>query len=622
MKTRLLCSLVSGWLLFVSAVAAEPAAEAAGLQAERNAAGQLQEKLTAAAQTGVAEFTIPPGKYRFPLNQAWTLASWEKLRNLRIVATGATFIFEAWKFGLLIKECENLELDGLTIEYDPLPYTQGKVLAIHSDPQLGGSYFDYQTDPGFLPLEQIEFDPVLKKKSEPLPVVFFCADGTAIKMTRWGKPERIENLGEGIYRIHLDAPSFVYPHPTAFTQYADYGLQVGDRVVLQHRTSGSAILLFKCSGVTLKNVRVYSSPGGAFTDLGHHDWRGGQRFENCVVGRKPESRQLLATNGDAYHSYLCRQGPQLVGCRAEYVGDDFFNLRGTMSVILETVGLEEMIFCLRAPFEADCVLYPGAQLKFYAADTGEPRGETRAKTVEKIERPDLAELVKDSPRTIGIHGISAQAMFRVRLETPVAAQTFDNVLYPETASANFRIENCVFANGTARGGRIQTGHGLFAGNTVERVQGPALSISMQCQWLEGGLCEDLEIRGNRLSDAYQGLTAALLRQRIDCAAVPEDLFATVILLNESRLGRPQSQTWPNHSRIVFANNEITATKGPGFFLANATQVTLQANQVTYAPGITPEIRQALKLADRAFVIGRGIPADGIVATDNRVNDSN
>lgn len=585
-------SLLAVILAAISRDATALDATNAVLEQERQAAAGIQQALLESANAGKTEFTIKPGNYRFTANSQWTLTAWNGIENMRIFAKDVTFIFEAWKFGLLLNECENLQIDGLTLEYDPLPYTQGRIIEIHDDALPGKSYIDYKTDDGFLPMARISkwFDEAAPTRSKTRPMVF-----TACTLMRLPL----------FIRIALPTPS---------TRIII--LKRGDRLAIEHRTSGSAIIMYRCSNVTLKNVRIFSSPGGGITDLGHHEYAGGQRLENCAVERKPGMDRLLATNGDAFHAYLCRKGPQIIGCKASYVGDDFLNIRGMMSVVLEATSPTEMVICMRASFEALSVLYPGTTLRFLDHKTGQPCGDAKVVSSQSIERPDLAPMANDSPRTIGIHGINPNAMFLVKLEQPVQAKSLDNVIYPDDSCAGYRVENNRFSNGMARGVRLQTGNGEFIGNVIENTQGSSLSISMQCEWLEGGECKNITVRDNRFVNAFEFLTNRLIDLRIAKKAVPVNLFATVVLMSESRLGDVPSLTWPNNSNITFLNNRIEQSKGPAFYLANASDISLKGNRLQYASYLSDEVRIKLSAANLIYVLGVGTSSSEMKTDDN------
>ena len=91
----------------------------------------------AALQGGEKRIVIAPGTYRLaPENGqsiVWTL---ENLHDVNIIATGVTLVCTKLTRAVEIQNCQNLTLQGLTIDYDPLPFTQGTVIAAAPDKKL------------------------------------------------------------------------------------------------------------------------------------------------------------------------------------------------------------------------------------------------------------------------------------------------------------------------------------------------------------------------------------------------------------------------------------------------------------------------------------------------------
>jgi len=100
----------------------------------------------AAIASGQRRVVIPAGIYRLsPEPEASVHLAIRKARNLEIIADGVTFVCTRRTRALQLDQCENLTLQGLTIDYDPLTFTQGRVIAIAKDK----GWIDVKVDAGY-----------------------------------------------------------------------------------------------------------------------------------------------------------------------------------------------------------------------------------------------------------------------------------------------------------------------------------------------------------------------------------------------------------------------------------------------------------------------------------------
>src|SRR5690606_17311275 len=112
-------------------------------------AADLQTLIDRAIEQGDAELVIPPGEYRLtpPAERAPHLTI-HGAENLRIVATGVTLVCTKLNLAVDVEDCRNLTLEGLTIDYDPLPFTQGTIAGVSEDKRV----LEIQLDRGYPPL--------------------------------------------------------------------------------------------------------------------------------------------------------------------------------------------------------------------------------------------------------------------------------------------------------------------------------------------------------------------------------------------------------------------------------------------------------------------------------------
>src|SRR5690606_20049081 len=85
----------------------------------------LERAVVSARIQGTPEVVIPPGVHRMSRQ-----VNIRAVENLVIDGQGATLLFTSRDAGLHIASARGLTLKNLTIDYDPLPFTQGTIVNI------------------------------------------------------------------------------------------------------------------------------------------------------------------------------------------------------------------------------------------------------------------------------------------------------------------------------------------------------------------------------------------------------------------------------------------------------------------------------------------------------------
>jgi hypothetical protein len=94
----------------------------------------LQGFIVNALKSGARHVVVPPGRYRVsPRNREHLVL--RGLRDVEIIADGVEMVCTETTRALTISRCTNVVLRGLVIDYDPLPFTQGRITAISADRQ-------------------------------------------------------------------------------------------------------------------------------------------------------------------------------------------------------------------------------------------------------------------------------------------------------------------------------------------------------------------------------------------------------------------------------------------------------------------------------------------------------
>lgn len=268
-----------------------------------------------ALKHGQKNIVIPPGTYRLPPfdgeKAVWTVRA---ARDVRIIADGVKLISTKLTRAVEISNCAHVSLHGLTVDYDPLPFTQGKVIAAADDK----SWIDVKLDVGYPrePYSRIDVvDPATRFRKRGMPFL-------------WGT--KAEMHGEDIVRISLK----------------DIGRTavVGDLASLSTGPSAGgiphAVSIENCAAVTLDNVTVHSAPGMGIIEC---DGEGGSILRGCKVipGPKPAGateERLLSSSWDAIQSKTIKKGPLVENCEIRDAGDDSWSVQSSDFLVVAKNG--------------------------------------------------------------------------------------------------------------------------------------------------------------------------------------------------------------------------------------------------------------------------------------------
>ena len=104
----------------------------------------MQRFIDQELKAGKNKIVIPPGQYRVKPVDGHHLR-FSNLSNIVIIADGVEMICTETTRAITFEKCNNVTLRGLTVDYDPLPFTQGRIVAMAPDKswleiELSGGY--------------------------------------------------------------------------------------------------------------------------------------------------------------------------------------------------------------------------------------------------------------------------------------------------------------------------------------------------------------------------------------------------------------------------------------------------------------------------------------------------
>lgn len=512
---------------------------------------ELQRQLKDFAAGTAAELTLTPGSYRLPKGGL----ELKKLKNRTLHAEGVTILgTDLTTTALRLLACENVTLTGLTVDYDPLPFTQGRLTAVDAAARTA----DFEVSAGYPDLA----DAYLEEKNLHL----FEPGETA----RWKAgvpdyyPKKIERLSARKGRLVFSEKAAGFDH-----------LVVGDRLVLNVRGKQGVLVGEGCSGLTFKNVTVHAAPGiGILVRFAEE----AGTYENVRVtpGPRPAGAtedRLFSTSADAFNAAYVRKGPLLKNCDFSFMGDDAVNLHGVMLPVVKWLD-DRSFVAMRSHWSDrfDRLIREGDEIRFLKEPMYEVTALAKVLKVDYLIDPEEsyeADIQKIWPR----HKEEGKpAIYVVHLDQPVtgvAEGDFCDI--PATSAPCFRISDCYFHDHRARGLRLMSNDGMVENNRFERLKGVAITIGPEYAfWREAGWCSNITLSGNRITDVGQGTN--LLQ--------PESYTTGAITVMGRVLPQKEKTCFYHGNQDIFiSGNEIDGCSVNGITITAAKGVKVMNNQI-------------------------------------------
>lgn len=445
---------------------------------QREAANRLLGSFARAAAAGEKSFVIAAGDYRFDRGRGFSL---QRLADMDIEATGATFWFGGGQ-GVSLERCRNVLLRGLTIDADPLPWTQAVIEEIDAAAQTM-----------VVRIEQDYAVPGGDQLAKPCRVLFFDGETRCELPVFDDQTTAVEPLGEGRFKIAKFASARVFRNPVPGRT-----VRAGDLVALFIMYGGgSNISLRDCEAVRLENITNHAASAFAYHETGG---KGGNRYVGCKLTRRPGTSRLMASRADCFHSYLMEQGPVIEDCEFSHSGDDLINIHGFFGLVLQVVSGRECI--VASPYGA--ILRPGSELRISDPEAPTDPREGVVVSAEQIRDAAISGEAKALPETLmlqrqlRVRDMSEVRLSRVVLDREVPLAKLDVVSCPDYSGRGAVIRGNHLHDGHIRGILLKSHDVLVEGNRIERTGHGGIVLDPEFFWLEGPFCRNIRVLDNTL----------------------------------------------------------------------------------------------------------------------------
>lgn len=502
---------------------------------------ELTRQLESARAGRSATIRLEPGRYR--LGSSVPEATWvlRDLEDCVVDAAGVTLIASRLDTALRIESCRGVVLRGLSVDYDPLPFTQGTIVTIAGDRRGAIVALDAGYPDGSVGLGARLF------VHEP-------STGRWRDRSSVFTPKRLESLPDGRHRLVLEKPL----DPTVLP---------GDRLSMPLASKSHAVIVRGCERVAFEGVTVHASPhfGILETDCSGNRYAGVRVVPGPVPGGATRPR-LRSTNWDGLHSTQAARGPVIADCAFAATGDDAIAVHGLIFRVQESRGSD--------------VLCGGSTGAVWRAGDVVRLVSARSVSSNKLQTAALRTVVEARPSPTAGAGKgkrpagSSSGANRTAPTAPLWTLTLDRPLEAAAGDALENLSRC--GAGT-----------LIEGNRIEQAGSRGIVVKSR----------DGTIRRNHISHTHTAGIMLLVRE-------PEGPFSENVLVEDNVIAYPHAQVnaanpmagaiaviatslgdWPEllrwssagHARLRIVRNRLENVRGPGIQIEAASQVEVLDN---------------------------------------------
>lgn len=492
----------------------------------------INDKLDA----GEKYIVVPPGRYRVPeMNNSHL--NFTGRDDVTIVADGVEMICTETVQAIQIVSCNNFKLQGLSVDYDPLPFTQGRIVELSSNKRT-------------LTLDLIDgySSTLTGDKVE----IFDPNTGELVTNTYYG----------ATYTVDEETRQVIITKPSNYNA-ADSKEEVGDIVVLGSRSDKSiphAILPSACTNLVLENVTLYAGPTFGFFETNCS----GSKYINCSVDRRPLEtdirergvRRMRSNNADGFHSKFARVGPSYVGCISRYNGDDGIAINGDYHVVTAAIGNKLTVvpkgggpLRLDIGDSVELVTYTGKRLP-------------NANVIAIESGPALTAQEKGFLQNTTFYAEAADTykarfVYYVTIDRSINMQRGSLLAAANRIGNSFEVRDCIMGPNRSRGILIKSSNGIITGNTLKDNWGQAIKLAPEYVWLESGSGSNITVSNNVISGCHD-----------------------VSIAVYARGGNGQVAPIGAHENIQITGNSIAGSTNPAIAITSTRNFTLEKNTIT------------------------------------------
>jgi hypothetical protein len=393
-------------------------------------------KLDEALKTGSTELNLDKQHYRFNASdmgrrmQAFITIT--KANNLTINGNDANFWFENYIPAISVDSSKNLVFKNISLDWDPLPFSQIVVTAVDSFSITG------ETESGFRKMTDILSSPGVRDP-DVKSFVFDSKSGLLKNDVAHTSHDSVTDLGGNLQRF--------WGVGYGGYRYNTQNIKPGDRmaIVMRH-THG--VRVRRSEDVSFINFNMYSSP---MFGISMSDGGGGLLIKDSRIVPRPGTKRLMSVNGDGIHLTSLKRGVTIENSEFSAAGDDIMNIHGDFGMIQEQIDSTRVVVSIKN-FRN---IFIGSTINLYDYNTLDLKGTFKVLSIEEgdIEARMDARMVGKEKKVKFWPG---NGSIICEIDKPVTVSRYDIVESIEDGGYGSIIRNNFLHNCTTRGFLVQT----------------------------------------------------------------------------------------------------------------------------------------------------------------------
>jgi hypothetical protein len=504
--------------------------------------------------------------------------AFKEINGFELNGNGAQLINTTRGSTLTISASSHVTIRDLTIDYDPLPFTQGTIAALDKAALQITVKVDagYPDDPAFLATITDGFFKVMDRHTNALKA------GARDFLT----PAKVERISQGLIKVHLRwSANDCFP--------SQLPVAVGDAVMIANGYA-HAIVVDGSAATSLIDLKLLASPGMGILENGGAGSMMLQKV-SVVPGPRPKGAvadRLVSTNSDGSHFIAVERGPTMQDCSFANTSDDAVNVHGFYYYVVEKpaprrylltpkwdIGLaagDEIESCDHATFRS---LGRTKIEQFARRHAPELKGKIAPiwKNKSPTTQPDLiydVVLAQDLPLKAGD---AVTSLSRIGAGTAIRRCSFHACGHVVVKAPNTVVEDCQFAYSS----------------TIALAAGSDIGF-----WSESGFAENLVLRNNRFTHSITGANAL---------TAGSGALGTITIGMSFPEGAKGFQNNFGNRNVTIEANHIDDSYIYAIFVANADGVKIIGNSIgqTFIRGTAFDTGQLYGIKpDSAILLGR------------------
>ena len=436
----------------------------------------VRKAVAAAVAAGAGSRVVFDQKtYRLDWNRTSSYQiSLEGAKNIAIEGNGAVLVNHPRNNLISLKNCSDVSVKGFTVDYDPLPFTQGTITVANA----AEGWFDFRIQKGYRhPVDEYEslglkppgkdwgvvFDPVERHRRWDVTMHFFMKEFVR------------SPAGADIVRVF-----FVDETKKDLAK-----VRPGDRYVItfKYGNSGANNELSGCDNCRFEDFTFHMAKYGMTFVVVNSS--GQNVFRRVRIAFKPGSDRLIVTPKDGFHCKANRVGPLIEECFFEGLLDDSINISVCPYWIKKII----------APgvYAMNGTPLVGDHLTAYTPSRNEMVEGYVVKSVKPyVEKPKWNEIKLD--REIRNPGVNDTGD-----DFPGGPEKmkFTGMYNIDACGANYVVRNCTFREQRRHAILARAPGGIIEGNTIDGVGGSGVYMTNEIgSFYEGPVPQNCIIRDN------------------------------------------------------------------------------------------------------------------------------